>query len=888
VSGQGIDAERWHLLRPWLDEALDTDFSEREFLFARVSAQAPELLSDLRRLLDRHDRQGPASQPVGAALAAPLLDADGEAAAQRDQDRIGQSLGAYNLVRVLGTGGMGVVYLAERSDSGFTQRVALKLVRGTLSSSAARERFERERRILAGLAHPTIAALFEGGQTADGQPYYTMEYVDGIAIDAFCREHALGIAERVGLLIKVAAGLAHAHLNLVVHRDIKPSNVLVTARQHVKLVDFGIAKPLGDTTLEPTLTHLGGGPMTPEYAAPEQFRHQAITVATDIYQFGMLAYRVLSGARPYRADPRDPLAWARAVAEDDPLQLGRAASAVDSDTAWPAHTPQRRWRNTLNGDLDAILRRALAKRPEDRYRSMDALIADLEAWLEGRPVSARRAGTWYFIGRFVARRPWAVGSAVAAAIALIATAAIALHQAKLAHDEAERANAVANFLTGLFQVSDPGESRGERLNANQILERGAQKLDKELADHPLQRARLLVEIGKVYDSLGEYSRSQKVLEQATAVFAQQPDADPMMYASALHKLANGIQRQGRPNEALPILQKEESLLPHLPDGTTRGEAGSRIHSLRALLLQANGDLSGALAENVLGVAAAASMGDAGRQSQASTLNNIGLLQRDLGDYAAAQSSMEKSCVLYAQIFPAGHPRRVACDTNLGVILLARNEIAQAEALLLPAADALRAQYGEKSDKYAIILNTLGSVARRKHEHALALQRYDLSAKAYAESLGDDHVDRAWPLINGAEVMIEQRNFTGALARVQEALDLRKRSLPEDHPEYAHSLDAMAMALLPLGRYTEARDDAARALPVLRAKMPADHSSIVECLYHLGLAEFALGNTRQAQDLLADAKSHAPKAYPPGDPTLLEIQAGIADPGAALQAWAEPK
>jgi len=884
---QGIDAERWRRLRPWLDEALDTDFSKRELLFSRLTDEAPELLDDLRRLLDHHDRQGTASQPVGAALAAPLLDADGEAAAQRDFDRIGQSLGPYTLLRVLGTGGMGVVYLAERSDSGFTQRVALKLVRGTLSSSAARERFERERRILAGLAHPTIAALFEGGQTADGQPYYTMEYVDGLAIDAFCREHALGIPERVGLLIKVAAGLAHAHQNLVVHRDIKPSNVLVTARQHVKLVDFGIAKPLGDTALEPTLTHVGGGPMTPEYAAPEQFRHQAITVATDIYQFGMLAYRVLSGARPYRADPHDPLAWARAVAEEDPQPLGRAASTDGADTAWPAHTAPRRWRNTLNGDLDAILRRALAKRPEDRYRSMDALIADLEAWLDGRPVSARRAGTWYFVRRFVARRPWAVGSALAAAVALVATAAIAVHQARLAHDEAERANAVANFLTGLFQVSDPGENRGERLNANQILERGAQKLDKELADHPLQRARLLVEIGKVYDSLGEYSRAQKVLEPAIAILARQPDADPVMYANALHKLAYGVHRQGHIDDALPLLQTEESLLPSLPDARTRGEAGARIHSLRAMLLQAHGDLSGALAENVLGVAAAESMGEAGRQSQASTLTNIGLLQRDLGDYAAAQTNMEKSCALYAQLYPAGHPRRVACDTNLGVILMDRDQLARAEALLLPAADALRAQYGEKSDKYAIILNTLGSVARRKHEHALAQQRYDASAKAYADSLGEDHVDRAWPLINGAQVLIEQRDYTGALARTQQALDLRKRTLKEDHPEYAHSLDAMAMALLPLGRYTEARDYAARALPVLRAKMPPDHSSIVECLYHLGLAEFALGNTRQAQDLLADAKLHAPKAYPPGDPMLLEVQAGIADPAGTLKAWATP-
>lgn len=404
--------ERWQRLRPLLDQALDLDASARERFLRELSTESDELRVDLERLIARHQATAGLSRPAAeiAGAAIEVTDVGGE----KPAPFIGRRIGPYELTRLLGAGGMGAVYEGQRVDGGFRQTVAIKLVGGIHPGLTAR--FARERQILAELRHPHIAQLLDGGETSDGMPYFALEYIDGEPITEYANAIGADVDARLRLLIEVAEALAYAHRRNVIHRDIKPTNILVSADGHVKLLDFGIAKLIkGDSG--PTLTQQRMGPMTPEYAAPEQFRGGDLSAATDIYQFGVLLFRLLAGRLPYRASSEDGLAWARAVSEQEPLSLTSALR--DARRAAAAGTPSgevtlRRFALRRGADLDAIVRRCLAKEPAARYPSMDALIADLQQYLSpGAPrrrswragmlgvacaVAAIAAGAWYAWG----------------------------------------------------------------------------------------------------------------------------------------------------------------------------------------------------------------------------------------------------------------------------------------------------------------------------------------------------------------------------------------------------------------------------------------------------------------------------------------------------------
>ena len=331
--------------------------------------------------------------------------------AAKAASRIGQHIGSYKLTKLLGVGGMGAVYLAARESKGFHQEVALKLLGQSVADDTSRTRFEMERNILAQLNHPHIAQLLDGGESDEGLLYFTIELVNGIPISEYCTKNGLPITERLRLLLQVASAIAYAHRHLVVHRDIKSSNILVLDGQS-KLLDFGIAKMVGQYS-GPALTRAEVGPMTPEYAAPEQFRGGSITVATDVYQFGVLCYKVLTERFPFNPEGEDYYAWSRAVLEEEPVSL-RKAIDVNSERETQSEIQRQQLKRQLTPDLDAIVRKALSKVPDDRYPTMDALISDVDALLTGRPVAARRAGRLYFLGKFILRWRYAVARRAAA------------------------------------------------------------------------------------------------------------------------------------------------------------------------------------------------------------------------------------------------------------------------------------------------------------------------------------------------------------------------------------------------------------------------------------------------------------------------------------------
>ena len=479
------------------------------------------------------------------------------------------SVGAYQLIAEIGQGGMGTVWLAERADGLMNRRVALKLPRIVWGDSFA-ERLAREREILATLEHEHIARLYDAGIDAHGRPFLAMEYVDGKPIDAYCRTHALPVRERVALLLQVMAAVSHAHSRLVVHRDLKPSNILVTGEAKVKLLDFGIAKLLeGDSTLRTALTELSGRALTLDYASPEQIRGEPLGTASDVYSMGVVAYELLAGARPYRLT--------RATA----AELEEAIASVESPLASDSASDQRVARQ-LRGDLDSILNKALKKAASERYATMDAFAHDLQRHLDGAPVEARPDGLAYRTGKFVRRHRLQVAAGAVAAVALLVGSGLALWQAQEARLAAERASAeaaharaestraqaeaatakaVQGFIESVFNANsyyqaDP--KKGRATTARELLDHGAERVDKELASQPQAQLRMYRLLGDMYTHVADNEAAIVMFRRASDLATRRSGAGSNEALTAATSLGQTLSIVGQMDEALAVLQAADA------------------------------------------------------------------------------------------------------------------------------------------------------------------------------------------------------------------------------------------------------------------------------------------------------------------------------------------
>jgi serine/threonine-protein kinase len=464
-------------------------------------------------------------------------------------------IGPYRLIHELGRGGMGSVWLAERADAEYVDRVAIKLIRADAASPGLIRRFLSERQILANLKHPNIARLLDGGTTDDGRPYLVMEYIEGDPIDVYCDRHRLSVADRIALVRQVAGALQFAHTNLVVHRDIKPSNILVTSDGAPRLLDFGIAKILDPATMPHRVAETGTGHrlMTPAYASPEQVRGDAVTTAADVYSIAVVLYELLTGRLPYRTESAQPHDLARLILEVQPEQ---PSTAVAADAPVERNTTLQRLRRQLEGDLDNILLVALRKEPERRYASIEQFAADLGRHLDGHPVVAR-PDTWpYRAGKFVKRNRGAVAAGMSTFLTLAFFALSVAIQANrirrerdIANREREKAESVTAFLVDVFDAADPNNARGTEVTAREILAEGGRKAKTELADQPEVQAAAMETIGNVYRALGEYDSAAPFLQAAHDRRLAALGPNSLDYATSLTELgllARILNRYNRP------------------------------------------------------------------------------------------------------------------------------------------------------------------------------------------------------------------------------------------------------------------------------------------------------------------------------------------------------
>ena len=859
-----MSQEQWPRVKEIFHAALKHDPDARPLFLEQACAADAALRTEVESLLASDAEALPwLDRPVFEAAAGMLVSCPSEGPGR-------WRIGPYEMIRELGRGGMGTVYLAERADHEFQQHVAVKLLKRGMDSEDILRRFRQERQILASLDHPYIARLLDGGMTPDGLPYFIMEYIEGQPIDAYCDRQNLSTSARLELFRSVCSAVRYAHRHLVVHCDLKPSNILVTSSGVPKLLDFGVAKLLGSEHV-PRLsaaTMPGVHLMTPEYASPEQVQGERITTASDVYSLGILLYRLLARQPPYRLESFVPREIERVICEDQPVppslaidqQLRSDTDRRVSDRSEPLRAARagrlRELRRRLGGDLDNIVLMAMRKDPGRRYRSVEQLSEDLRRHLEGLPVIACK-DTWHYRARKFVRRN-RVGVVAAGLVALSLTAGIVatVWQAREAGIQRQKAGVqqvaaeqVADFLERLFREADPFGTRGESVTVRELLDEGAKQIDQGLGDQPEVRARMLDTIGVAYLNLGLYGEALPLLEAALENRRRVLGAEAPEVAESLHNLGWLRYRKGDLRAAEPVIREALALRRRV----LGAEAPEVAESLDVLgtLLRAKGDY--AASEPLLREALALRRRAPSAETLevAESLSRLALLRREMGEYREAEALYREALALHREQ-GGQHPKVAVVLHNLGGLLRLKGEYDEAERYLRKALARYRELLGEDHPYVARGLNTLAVVLKNKGSHAAAERVYRQVLELQRRALGAEHPDVARTLNNLAAVLYARGDRAAAEKLSVEALQMYRRVLGDRHPELANPLHHLGVSRYAAGDADAAESYLKEALALRRELLGAEHPSVAISLLSLGQVLIRQGRPEQAEALLRES------------------------------------
>ncbi len=894
-----MDHER---LRALFDELVEYSPAVRALRLSEIREEDPALEQAVAALLGQDGDAVVLLEAVRAAAAGVAARAEAPLT----------HIGPYRLLHVLGHGGMGTVYLAERAD--IDKKVALKLVEGASFRPHLRTRLLHERRILARLEHPRIARLLDAGiaDTGPGSldggiPYFVMEYVEGEPLTAYAERQALNLTARLRLFLQVVDAVRYAHRNLVVHRDLKPSNILVAENENetpeIKLLDFGIAKliQVGDTGDEgPELTQTGMRVMTPQYAAPEQVRGQAVTPATDVYALGILLYELLTGRLPYRIDGLSPAEVERVVCASEPIR-----PSVQAARPLQAHrstlTPEsRRLRRQLRGDLDAIVMTALSKEPERRYASAEGLAHDLIRYLEGKPVQARAETLFYRTGKFVRRHRWSVAASAVIIVLLVGYAATLTIQARRIlweRDRAEqalaRSEAVKGYLIDLFEESSPKEAPGDTITAHDLLRRGVDRA-RTLEAQPDVQAEMLDAMGEAHMRLGwleeaerlhrqalarrrshygdasepvaesldhlawvllqrgRYPDGERLAREALAIRQQMPGASPLKIAHTLYVLASNITSQGRHSHAEQMYRQALALrLQH------QGENHADVASARFILALALWRLDRLDEADLLARQAYAvqrtQLGER-HPDLASTLELIGNILIAKGNYTDAEQVLRQSLEQNRLLFGNHHWRVAQAIRRVATAVSGQGNHAGAEQLYRQALDIYVETLGPEHPAVAAILSPLAQEvnALDQPDEAEALQKR--SSYIRHKTLGATHPATLKADLDLAAMLAEHNHLTDADSTYRILLAIAHDDLASDDPYRAAIPAAYADLHLRRGDYAAASVLYQESLRFYQQALGPDHRDTRAILEKLAALYQRQGQADSARSYLAQLRS----------------------------------
>ncbi|HKQ13526.1 MAG TPA: serine/threonine-protein kinase [Steroidobacteraceae bacterium] len=893
----GMSAARWHRIQELFSEARALKAGELHDWLANRCGDDFALQDSILSLLAGVTE---GSAAFDRAIATALADV-------AEDLPPGHLIGRYRILRTLGRGGMGAVYLAERADEQFQQQVAIKLIGGMVPAAALARRFRSERQILANLNHPNIARLLDGGAGEDGVPYLAMEYIDGIRLDRYCDENSLDVRQRLRLFQQVCAAVQYAHQHLVVHRDIKPSNILVTAEGHPKLLDFGIAKLLDAEQTGPVddLTRVHERIWTPGYASPEQMRGERIGTVSDVYSLGVLLYSLLTGVHPYSLSGRNAAEYLHLVETLDPP---RPSAAVDKSSQ-AARTLAR----TLAGDLDNIVLRAMHREPERRYPSAAALAEDVQRYLDDRPVEARPDAWTYRIGKFARRNTAALAATSVVLVSIVALVTFYTARLTAERDVAERERAVSasvsQFMREVFRVASPSAARGNSVTVREVLDAAVKRIDTDLHTEPRLRTQLLVSMGQAYNGLGLWDQASQLLERAVAQERQSFGNSHMELAEALTALATANHNANRFD--IGLAQYQEALkiregLGRMHDADAAKLLNAMAGSFRA---QQRFDQSLEYSKRAEAIARALDpaqprvLGEAlqgfamtylliGEHARSERLarESLDLLRDAINDnydlyatsiYALAESlrrqyKLEESAKLQHELLDAQIDRLGADATlvartwnNISHVMRASGKYQEAQDALLHSIAIYEKDSHENAFDLAVSYHNLGGLQNEARKPAEALPWLQRALEIRQQL----HGTRSPQLINTLLEMTAARralhDLPGAAATFAQAESLARETIPATDKRNANiSLEAARLAL--------ARKDPAAAVTAARAALARvdgqddpGRMATIQCVLADALAK--TGEVGEARELVTKAIETRRRTMPPEHPMIAEAE-----------------
>ncbi len=800
-----------------LRDALDLDPAARNaFLDAHCKGDE-KLRTRLQGLLDEADRTG--------------VPPEHRANPEDDDPLAGGKLGNFEVRERIGRGGMGVVYRGERSGDGIHQQVALKVIRGGLDFAETRQRFLRERRILARLDHPNLARFIDGGMTDDGRPWLALEYVRGEPIDRWCDARHLRVRDRVRLFLDVCAAVQHAHAHLVIHRDLKPANVLVDEQGHVRLLDFGIARLLADDGTDDATTLAGAwSALTPEFAAPEQFSGEAATSATDIYALGVLLYQLVTGVLPYVIDRRDLAATVRTIRTLPPQAIVLAPLRGDPQALQrrmdARSTSLRAWRAEVGGDLRRIIEKCLATEPVRRYAAVQALADDLERWLDGMPVKVSGDGPGYRMGKFVARHRFAVAMAGMALLAIFAGIAATTWQMRVAQNqrdhalaEVRRTEAVRDYLMLMFGEATATRDAGV-VNIRDVFRSGAERLFEEFRDRPRSGREAALMLSDLFLQVGDLEGAVPLLERLLAWDGV--ENEPETLAHAQYNLAQLEVTRGNASRAAELLGQAQSTWASLGESNRLIVNESRLTQARIERMRGQPQIAIDTLEQAL--AERLHILPAGDAELAKLVNALAIALIQVGRYEEARVRAAEAHAWFERLGRSDSDGDLSALTSGCVASMMLGDpgscLEDSERIVATT----RALYGE-SDKLASALHNRGLVLARveRNEEALAALRE-------ARQVASGHSGDEGPIAIGSRVAMAE--LLARMGLVEQAEALIRSTLGVIDERYAAQPSmraaaqrALAYLHLASGRRDEARSAMDAAVTLYAGLGPAGEAQI---------------------------------------------------------------